>query len=87
VTQRYFGTYFFCFLLLIDERQFPSAALPKDLVHQCGIGRPPGTELRRLIQSFAQSLGPPDEPGLLDCEAISLTACDLTEFKEFIAVR
>jgi hypothetical protein len=28
VTQRYFGTYFFCFNLLIDERQFQGVALP-----------------------------------------------------------
>jgi hypothetical protein len=76
--RRYFGTYLFCFSLLIDERQFPSPTLPKNLVHQWGIGRPPGTELRRFIQSFAQSLGPPDELGLLDCKVIFLRVCPVT---------
>jgi hypothetical protein len=66
-------------VFMIDERQFPSAALPKNLVHQCDIGRPPSMELRRFIQPLPQSLDPPDE--------LDLLGCNVSELNKLIAVR
>ena len=87
VTQRYLGTYFSRLRPLIDEWQRLSATLPKNLVHQCGMGRPPGTQLRRFIQPLPQSLGPPDELDLVDHKTILFRARNLSEVKKLIAVR
>jgi hypothetical protein len=67
----------------LTEGNFRVRRSRKALSTKCNIGRPPGTELGRFFQSFAQSIDPPDELGLIDRKTILFRASrpDRTEHR------